>query len=398
MCLNSPHNQPPAGIRQVPRIPAGALPSHPGYLLISSSARAMAQSAVRAGFRPLVLDLYADEDTQAVATGFAKIPPGATGFDADSLLRAADRLAPRAAGHALIYGSGFERNSALLRQLSRSRTLYGNPPEVVRRVNTPRLFFGLLDRLQIPYPEVSYRLPDKHSDDFLIKPAGGTGGRGVDRVSPRAMPYPHYFQRRLDGPAYSALFLADRKTPCLIGFNTLWTYGEVMHHPFLFAGAINHTPLTDDRKATLRGYLQRLVPALHLRGLNSLDFMLDGDQIRVLEINPRPSATQILYEADFPDGLLAWHVAACRGLLPDTEASPALTRAFRVLFSPRPFRVPERLSWPAWCADRPASGSVIERGQPICTLFAEAEGVKDALASIKMRQIELLRQFNLADA
>lgn len=376
------------------------MPSHAVWLLVSSSARCLAQSAVRAGIAPVVLDLYADEDTQEIAARHARVLPGVAGFDANSLLFEAERLAPGGSDCALVYGSGFEGDEVLLEKLSRGRTLYGNSPDVLRLLKNPPQFFDLLDTLGIRYPAVCFDLPADLTD-WLLKPAGGTGGRGIRPATPYHLQSAHYYQRRLQGPAFSALFLADGRNARIIGFNTLWTASHDSHEPFLFAGGINRTSLSARQHDEVQDYLDRLIQSVPLKGLNSLDFMLDADQVQVLEINPRPSATQTLYDADFPAGILALHVAACQGQLPRLESSlqgQGPVRAFKVLFSAGPFTFPLMSNWPEGCADRPAAGTQIGLGQPICTLTAEGAVVQDVLASIKMREQQLLQHFNLPGA
>ncbi len=74
----------------------------------------------------------------------------------------------------------------------------------------------------------------------------------------------------------------------------------------------------------MRAAIAALCARTGLTGINSCDFLLDGDAFELLEINTRPSSTMTLYETASPDawprGLLACHIehaatAACRRLL-----------------------------------------------------------------------------------
>jgi predicted ATP-grasp superfamily ATP-dependent carboligase len=364
----------------------------------------LARSAVRAGLRPLALDLYADEDTRAYAERCERVAAGPIGFDARSLLEAAERLAPAGSGPALVYGSGMDVAPDLLEALARGRMLYGNPPAVVRLLKTPDTFFDLLRRLAIPFPEIR-DTPPPDPEHWLIKAGCGEGGKGVRFCARTGAEAGEYYQRRLPGLALSALFLADGHTARIIGFNTLWTAagllpplplgeggGEGIGQPFLFAGAINRAELSPAQREQVQGYLARLVPAAALRGLNSLDFMLDGATCRVLEVNPRPSATLALYDEDFPDGLLAAHIRAVQGDLGAAGAAGAPARAFRAVFAQAELRIPEVFAWPEWCADRPPPGSLIGAGQPVCTVTAEGGGRRETEALIRHRAAELERR------
>src|SRR3954451_17887164 len=112
---------------------------HPSRLLIVAvSGRALAQSAGRGGHRPVVLDLFADQDTHACSSASRRINiPGTLRIDPARLLEAVRRLAP---GAGLVYSSVFEARPALLERLSRGRPLYGNTPATLRSVRDPARF------------------------------------------------------------------------------------------------------------------------------------------------------------------------------------------------------------------------------------------------------------------
>jgi predicted ATP-grasp superfamily ATP-dependent carboligase len=388
-------------------------------LLIAHSARQLAQSAARGGYRCVVVDLFGDEDTRAAADLCLTVPD----FDGDDWLSAVHRIAPAGAHHGVVYGGGMVR-PAVLEKLAEGRVLFGNTPAVVRCLKSPRVFFALLDRLGVPYPAIRFEAPES-LENWLLKSACDEGGVGVrlpaSQETRRAFPSVscpsraqkrsaaeflgvgyqalvdehEYFQHRLPGPAYSLLFLADGRDIAPIGFNTLWTAGHDPVLPFLFAGAINRAELNASQRASVVDYAARLVGALGMVGLISLDFMLDGAACRVLEINPRPGATLGLYDADFPGGLLRAHVEACEGRLPGVIPSPNAVRAFRVLYAPEAITLPLDQPLPDWCADRPLPGLRIAAGAPLCSIMAAGPGSATTLALLERRQAELLRRLGL---
>jgi predicted ATP-grasp superfamily ATP-dependent carboligase len=180
----------------------------------------------------------------------------------------------------------------------------------------------------------------------------------------------------VSGLTYSALFLADGHTAMTVGFNTLWTTG-FSEQPFLFAGAISHAPLSQGQRQQIEDHIAALVRVSGIIGLNSLDFMVNHrDELQVLEVNARPSATMALYDQDTPDGLLAAHIRACRGALPVSVAASKV-RAFRVCFAPTRVVSMPMADWPPWCADLPMAGSIVEPGQPLCTILAEGDDPVD---------------------
>lgn len=347
----------------------------PTLLLAGVSVRMLAQSAARAGIRPVSLDWFADDDTAASSAICRRVSDG-TGFDGDELLRAAERFAPAGSGAALIYGGGFDGAPDLLSRLAQGRCLLGNRPETLRRIKSPRNFFRELDRLGIPYPETRWSPPEErhlHSD-WLLKRASSEGGTGVfsGESIGRECPDASYFQRRVDGDPRSALFLANGVDSAVIGFNTLVVSDHRPHQPFLFAGARTDDTLGARLRSEIAEYTRALTRTFSLRGINSLDFMVDRDSARVLELNPRPSATMALYDSDYPQGLLARHIDVSRGLPLVPTGRPAMLRAFQILYARCPIVIPAGIGWPPWCADLTRAGTPIAPGWPVCSVRAEA--------------------------
>jgi predicted ATP-grasp superfamily ATP-dependent carboligase len=332
------------------------------------------------------MDSFADVDTCHAARRCVTVKLGNSGFDPESLLKAVEDLSAEGDHAGLVYGSGLEKTPELLGRLAKGRRLYGNAPDVVRLVKTPETFFALLDSLSIPYPEVRYS-PPKDRQGWLSKRVGGGGGGHVMRLAQGVRPSAHrYFQRYLPGKVMSVLFLADGTAVRLIGFNTQWTAQVRASSPFLFGGAVNRASLAPAQRRWLEAKIYALVAAIGLRGLNSLDFVLADDQPRVLEVNPRPSATFELYEPDFPEGLLSLHLRACEGVLPPPACSkPRPVRGQAIVYAAEPKRIAPFVRWPAWCRDIPQAGTRIKRGQPICSLFAQGESAGQVRRQLERR-------------
>ncbi|MGH8603620.1 MAG: ATP-grasp domain-containing protein, partial [Gammaproteobacteria bacterium] len=128
------------------------MPDSP-FLVVALSARALAQSARRAGVSVHAIDLFADLDTRACTESACAVAAAEGGFNRVALLGALQAVdGDQRMG--LVVGSGFEGHPELLEMLIAQRRFYGNPPEVVQKVKDPKLFFPLLERLGLPYPAV----------------------------------------------------------------------------------------------------------------------------------------------------------------------------------------------------------------------------------------------------
>ena len=363
-----------------------ASPEQLPLLVVSACGRALARSAARGGRPVVVLDLFNDMDVRALAAASCSVAARNGKFDARRLLAAAQALCPPDRCGGLVYGSGFEGRTRLLAQLAQGRTLFGNAPDTVAQLKEPVRFFAMLDEFGLAHPETRLDPPADVSG-WLVKRAGGAGGSHVKKASRRHRARAQrYFQRRQGGRTLSVLFAADGRSARVIGFNEQWTAGIAQCAPYCYGGAVSGISLPLAARARIATGLDRLVRATGLVGLNGLDFILDADgEPYVLELNPRPTATIDLYDADFAGGLLALHLRACRGELPAIQR-PGGSRAHAIVYATDAVRVPAGMNWPQWCTDIPESGSQIPAAAPLCSVHAQAASSARARAMAMLRR------------
>ncbi len=360
-------------------------------LVVSASGRALAQSAARAGMPVVVLDLFNDLDLRAFAVSSQSVAGGNGKFDSRRLLAAAQKHCPPESCAGLVYGSGLEGRSGLLERLSKGRKLFGNRPETVAVLKDPARFFPLLDSLDIAHPVVRLD-PPADVAGWLVKRTGGAGGAHVRQARPRHRARANrYFQRFHPGRTLSVLFAADGRRAQVIGFNEQWTAGIRHCAPYCYGGAVSQASLSQKTQRRIAGMLDGLVMDTGLVGLNGLDFILAGETTLVLEVNPRPTATIDLYDADVEGGMLALHLRACRGEMPKISAA-SVARAHAIVYAAVALRVPVGIEWPEWCTDLPEGGSVIPMGAPVCSVHTAAA------TSTEARKLVLARRSRMEDS
>jgi predicted ATP-grasp superfamily ATP-dependent carboligase len=390
------------------RLPLSARSTHAPFIAtVGLSARMLTQSAHRAGFNVAALDIFGDRDTRSVAALWFDIGGGDGGglsIDRQRMFDALERTArlPRMLG--FVAGSGLETLTQQLCGASRLPRFIGNGAAATTAVREPRRFFALLDRLEITHPEVAYSRP-ANTTGWLIKRANGCGGTHIEMLSrsDAAMAPDVYFQRRAPGRSMSALFIAARGEARVIGFAEQLSTA-VGRWPYLHTGSIAPVKLARALENRITEAIEAITAETHLVGLNSIDFLLDGEHFEVLEINPRPSSTMSLYEIAAPDawphGLIACHVDACLdGRLP-SKAAPALkTAGQRVLFAPHNFVVSATFSQACFidpaCHDVPHPGARIGAGEPVCTTIVTQPGQASASAvrdELERRETSLLHR------
>ena len=393
--------------------------SHAPFVAVAGlSARMLAQSAARAGLRVVALDVFGDRDTREAAELWFDIGAGQLSIDYARLVAALERAARLPGLIGWIDGSGLD---PFVAQLCRTRGLprfIGNPAEASAAVREPRRFFALLDALDIPHPAVAFTRPADGATEgateaqgWLVKHADGCGGTHIEpaaAVSDSRVAAQEYFQRRSTGRSLSALFIAARGNARVLGFAEQFTC-KMGNLPFVHAGSIGPLgppDLPPPVEARVRAAIAALCARTGLTGINSCDFLLDGDAFELLEINTRPSSTMTLYETASPDawphGLLACHIEACRHgrlpapAIPQTPAPAAWRAGQQVLFAPRPFVVSRSFSDACLrdpcCRDVPMPGTWIEAGQPVCTLLVRAASLDAVRHALEAQRVLVLQR------
>lgn len=363
------------------------------------SARAMAEAAAADGFDVIALDLFGDADTKRASSQWLPIgEPAGMRIEPARVLSALQALANRGDVIGWVAGGGFEGLPEVLEQGAAVVPLLGTTPQAVRRVREPAKFFGFLDARGIAHPEVQQARP-LDPTGWLLKDAGGCGGWHIQRASVlggTTVPRGHYFQREMAGTPMSATFVANGHDACLLGFNHLIVRRKGTR-PFVFCGVIGPVPLPAGLAARLMATLSALVAGFSLRGLGSLDFMLDGDHVGVLEINPRPPASLFLYARCVEHGVMRAHVNAClRGELPLRVSKPQGVSGSEVVFSRRPMVLSAQaalgLAARPGIHDLPAGATAFEAGDPVCSVQASGANGDQVIQQLEAARDALLQE------
>jgi uncharacterized protein len=365
------------------------MPEPTAVLIAAASGRALAASARRGGYVPLVADFFGDQDTVAMAHAHIRLPDGlAHGMRCDRVLAALERLAMTQEPAGIVCGTGFEDRPEVLGAIARRWRLFGNTPEIVGRTKDPLAFAQLCRDCGIPHPDLSLATPADPSN-WLVKRKGGAGGSHIRAAADTdGAAGTFYFQRRLEGRPVSALILADGRRAVVLGFSAQWS-SPTPRQPFRYGGAVQPAPLARAAADAMIEAVQRLIPVMSLVGLNSADFLVDEGGIQLLEINPRPGATLDIFESN-EDSLFAMHIAACEGILPAQAPSFEQARASAIVYAERDVAAFPALDWPAWTADRPDAGSSVAKGDPLCTVFGCAASAASAQALAQRRAAMIL--------
>jgi uncharacterized protein len=413
------------------------------------SARMIAEAAVADGFEVVALDLFGDQDTRRACAQWLPIgEPARMRIDADLLLAALHALARRGDVTGWIAGSGFEGRADLLERGAQCLPLIGTQADAARRVRDPHAFFEFLDSRGIAHPQVQTNAPADRAG-WLVKDAGGCGGWHVRHASihDEAVVESHYFQRRMRGVPMSVTFIANGCDASILGFNEQWvrhigktfTGPASSERPYVFRGVIGPVPVLPEVRDQITAAARLVTAQFMLRGMCSLDFILDGKRTGVLEVNPRPPASLALYcstadatanvtaiangnaiatpqqtTAQRRRAIVAAHVEAClngelrpelcddipafrggqRDRASDDHAQAAV-RGIEIVFASHSFKLGDHaaslLAERHDCHDLPAGGTRFDKDDPVCSLSAQGRDRDTVQARLQQSRLAVDR-------
>ncbi len=366
--------------------------------IVGASVRAAVASAVRVGFEVVAADLFADEDLCRIAdaTQIHNYPFG--------LVAWLQSLSPTP--DAWVYTGALENHSELVDKMAAIAPLWGNSGEILRQVRSPRRLADCLRRAGLLFPEMRESPAGLPRDGtWLAKTGRGASGNGVAVFDDFKNRPECFFQRRVAGIPCSAVFVATAGKAVLLGI-VRQLIGEPWLHarPFQYCGAIGPWPVSAQVRAVIRHVGDVLASGFGLRGLFGVDFMLDGDRVWTIEVNPRyPASVEIVERATGMDAIAAHAAACCESTL--TSVFHRLSGALygkAILFSRQSITIDEDVNlrsqiaadgtrWPA-LADLPRVGERVEVAHPVLTLFSSGATTDEIIANLKARVAIVERQ------
>src|SRR6185503_2306310 len=283
-------------------------------VLVGMNVRPLAQSAVKAGFEVVAMDAFGllDLPVEARCLSLVRDLGGLFPFDPHSWHLRLAQAARLEQANSLAYSGGFENLPDLVAEMSEDRELLGNSPASLRAVRDP---FHLQEVVKSVGMETPRILPPGARPDpslrWLRKPLKSGMGHDIepwDSIVP-ADPESNV-QRWVEGVPHSASFIANGEeaqvfsvTHQLSGDPAFGAQG------FTYVGNLL-IPHPDAGLLERLNLLARaLTQAFGLVGLNGIDFVLNGEQVSILEVNPRYSASMELVEEALNVSLLEWHTA-----------------------------------------------------------------------------------------
>ncbi|NOT27373.1 MAG: ATP-grasp domain-containing protein [Acidobacteria bacterium] len=351
-------------------------------LIAGLSARAIADSAARAGFSVTAIDAFADLDTHPSVRAVSLPRDFGLKYSAHAAACAASEFA----GGAAVYASNFENDPDAVRTLATGRTLWGNRPSVLRRVRDPRHLAEAFRARGVYVPAVADPAVQQPHDslEWMVKPVSSGGGHGVRRWLGGSVPPDCYLQEYVEGTPGSVLFVAAGGRSVSLGI-TRQLVGDSAFGAtgYRYCGNLLTTSTgTGEDDAAIVGQTGLMASAVaqefDLVGVNGVDFIEHDGGVCPIEVNPRWCASMELVERSYGVSVFAAHADACTtGTLPVFDISNArrtpLVAGKAIVFAREDVAMGDTRPWldDPDIGDVPRPGERIAEGHPVCTVFAE---------------------------
>ena len=214
---------------------------------------------------------------------------------------------------------------------------------------------------------------------------------------------PCIIQEYIEGISSSVTFLANGQEAVVLGTSRqligegrgdkLFVYeGNIV--PLDFKGILD----IEYFSIKINQIAKHLTLCFGLKGINTVDFILNSEGIWILEVNPRWSGSVELIEKYLGKNLFEYHLIACRGdKLPQFPKMifPTGTDSFyqtadnkdlqqfigkTLVYAENAMAIGDikekefRYLYDQGVRDIPRAETIIEKGQPICTVLAEGTG------------------------
>jgi predicted ATP-grasp superfamily ATP-dependent carboligase len=341
-------------------------------LIVGVSTRAAAHSAARAGYDVTSLDAYADLDQDPSVRALSLPKDFGAPFSPDAVVNAARHLR----SDALMYLSSFENHPRAVESLAGGRALWGNTPDVLRRVRDPQMLSRALSLRGIRTPLITTETPPPGEKQWVLKPRASGGGHGVRVWRPGdTMRRSQYLQQFVAGVPGSVVFVAAGGRGVALA-TSRQLVGESAFGVSAYRYCGNVMSANVEILNTASALVDAVCEEFPLVGVGCIDFITSDGELYPVEVNPRWSASMELIERARGLSMFAIHADACaRGVLPKVESfrSPlSLAHGKAVVFAREEVVVGDTRAWldDDTVHDIPRAGDRIGAGDPICTVFA----------------------------
>jgi hypothetical protein len=383
-------------------------------LVVGTDTVSIANSAKKAGFKIYAVDYFGDIDLRRVCSGFKAIikqkPRKSCGriaskFKPETFSKMARSLSEKYKIDAILLSSGLDDDFSVLNELNDLAPILGNHPRVIEKVRKKPRFFKELKLLGIDYPDTAI-VKDiceakvaaaKMGYPVVVKPAKGFGGANI-RTARNSKALERAFfeisfvneeiliQKFIDGLHASISLLATAKDVKILTLNEqlLGLHFLFQQEPLGYCGNIVPSHASNPIFKRCKRIAEKIALHFGLQGSNGIDLVVSKEgRPYVVEVNPRFQGSLECVERVLGINLVKSHVNACLyTLLPNINKKTSTFCTRLILYSPKRVIAPD-LANLREVRDVPLPQSIIEKGEPICSIITEGKNQNFSLLKAK---------------
>ena len=358
-------------------------------LIIGASARAAVASARQSSWAIHAMDMFGDIDTRT-QSNFQLLHNYPT--DCISLL-------PDVQPDVICVTGAMENHPNVLRELTTRATLLAPAVDQIARMRDPFDLQAVLASSRFQYPRTfvsNERLPLDETQ-WLKKPIASAAGQGIHAVDNTYTSSPDptmIIQERISGRSISVGFLMHPARTELLGCTEqLLGHSELQASEFQYCGSIGPLHISGSTNRQLLELGKFLQQEYALRGLIGVDLILHDEQLWLIEINPRYTASMELFESQFDRSMIQLHLDSFSSNPANfSRIDHAKTHYGKaILFAQTTTQIPIDFQ-PIWqaalnsqcprVADLPAIRTTVLAGHPLFTIFARSESTAETKAKL----------------
>lgn len=259
--------------------------------------------------------------------------------------------------------------------------------KIHKYVNTPKTYL-IKDLDEII--EIQKQNPKK---EYLIKPITGTGGYGVQKLTPKLInklkkmniPKKTLIQQEyIKGTPISVSILATKtETKTLTNSQQLIGTDGRSENKYIYQG--NISPQIENNNEA-NNISEKLIKKLKLIGSNGVDLIQTPNETKVIEVNPRIQGTFECIQESLNINMLNAHILACQNELIDIPQIKKYSIK-KIIYAKEKTKILPIKS--KNIHDIPLKNTIIEKGEPIVTIVTNGHNIKEAKMKLK-QEIEYI--------
>jgi len=373
-------------------------------LVVGIDTVSIANSAKKAGYKIYAADYFGDIDLRHACCGFKAIIKQKCGkscgrieskFKPEAFLKMAKFITEKYKVDGILLSSGLDDDFNVLHKLNDLAPILGNSPRIIESVRKRSSFFKELKRLGIAYPETAYvknieeakEAAAKIGYPVVVKPLRGFGGakirtarnskeieRAIAEIS--SVSGEVLVQKFIHGLHASIFLLTTSKNVKVLTINEqlFGLHFFFQEEPFKYCGNIVPLHVANSIFKKCEHIAEKIALHFGLQGSSGIDLIISKEGTPyVVEVNPRFQGTFECVEKALGINLVESHLNAClHGSLPNIKKKTSNFCTRLILYAPKRIIAPDLMNFRE-VRDIPLPGTVIEKGEPLCSIITEGK-------------------------